>query len=145
MKAIIQVVKKASVRVNGEIVSQIDKGYLILIGISQDDTESQAIKLAEKICNIRIIADEQGKLNNSIKDSGGEILLVSQFTLYADTKKGNRPSYTKNAEPDRAKALISYLADELELRGVKVFQGVFAAKMELELINDGPVTISLET
>lgn len=144
MRALVQVVKKAEVRVNNESISQIKAGFLILIAVNKLDNEVKTIKLADKIANLRILSDEAGKLNRSIKDSAGEILLVSQFTLYADCRKGNRPSFTEAAPSAQAQALIELLTKKLKEHGIEVQSGVFGAHMELELINDGPVTIILE-
>lgn len=144
MRAIIQVVKKAEVRVNNESISRIKGGFLILIAVSKSDNETQVLKLADKIANLRILSDEAGKLNRSIRDSGGAILLVSQFTLYADISRGNRPSFIEAAPGAQAQALIELVSKQLESHGIEVQSGVFGAQMEVELINDGPITIILE-
>ena len=142
MKAVIQRVSKASVTVDGELVSNIGKGYLILLGVMDDDTEADAEVLARKTSTLRVFEDEEGKMNLDIQNIQGEILAVSQFTLCADVKKGNRPSFTRSAHPDRANELYECFCDKLIENGVKnVQKGVFGADMKVELLNDGPVTI----
>lgn len=142
MKAVIQRVLKASVTVDGKLVSKIDKGYLILLGVMDDDTEYDAEILAKKISALRVFEDQEGKMNLDIQNVDGEILAVSQFTLCADLKKGNRPSFGHSAHPDRANELYEYFCDKLIENGVKnVEKGVFGADMKVELLNDGPVTI----
>ena len=142
MKAVIQRVSKASVTVDGEIISEIGKGYLILLGVMDDDNESDAEVIARKTSTLRVFEDEDGKMNLDIQKVDGEILAVSQFTLCADVKKGNRPSFAHSAHPDRANELYEYFCDKLLENGVKsVKKGVFGADMKVELLNDGPVTI----
>lgn len=142
MKAVIQRVSKASVTVDGELISSIGKGYLILLGVMDDDNEADAEVLARKTSTLRIFEDEDGKMNLDIQNVQGEILAVSQFTLCADVKKGNRPSFIRSAHPDRANELYEYFCQELIKNGVKnVQKGVFGADMKVELLNDGPVTI----
>ena len=142
MKAVIQRVSKASVTVDGELVSKIDKGYLILLGVMDGDTEADAEVIARKTSALRVFEDQEGKMNLDIKSVDGEILAVSQFTLCADVKKGNRPSFAHSAHPDRANELYEYFCDKLIENGVrKVEKGVFGADMKVELLNDGPVTI----
>ena len=142
MKAVIQRVSKASVTVDGELISEIGKGYLILLGVMDDDNESDAEVIARKTSNLRVFEDEDGKMNLDIQNVDGEILAVSQFTLCADVKKGNRPSFAHSAHPDRANELYEYFCDKLLENGVKsVKKGVFGADMKVELLNDGPVTI----
>lgn len=142
MKAVIQRVSKASVTVDGELISKIDKGYLVLLGIMDDDTEADSEILARKTASLRVFEDEEGKMNLDVNQVGGEILAVSQFTLCADVKKGNRPSFIRSANPDRANALYELYCGELLKSGVKnVEKGVFGADMKVELLNDGPVTI----
>lgn len=142
MKAVIQRVSKASVSVDGELISKIDKGYLILLGVMDDDTEYDAEVLAKKTSTLRVFEDEEGKMNLDIQNVDGEILAVSQFTLCADVKKGNRPSFIRSAHPDRANDLYEYFCQKLMENGVKdVKKGVFGADMKVELLNDGPVTI----
>ncbi len=142
MKAVIQRVSKASVTVEGELVSKIGKGYLILLGVMDDDTEYDAEVLAKKASALRVFEDDEGKMNLDIQKVDGEVLAVSQFTLCADLKKGNRPSFGHSAHPDRANELYEYFCDKLMENGVKnVEKGVFGADMKVELLNDGPVTI----
>lgn len=142
MKAVIQRVSKASVTVDGELISKIDKGYLVLLGVMDDDTEADAEVLARKTATLRIFEDSEGKMNLDVNQVDGEILAVSQFTLCADVKKGNRPSFIRSGEPNRANELYEHYCDELLKNGVKnVVKGVFGADMKVELLNDGPVTI----
>ena len=142
MKAVIQRVKRASVTVEGEICGKIDKGYLVLLGVVDGDTEFDADVLAKKTASLRIFTDNDGKMNLDIKDVSGEVLAVSQFTLCADVKKGNRPSFTQSAAPAIANGLYELYCTKLSEYGVKnVEKGIFGADMQVELINDGPVTI----
>lgn len=144
MKAVVQRVKRASVTVNGEQIGKIDKGLLVLLGVTHEDTKENADYLVKKILNLRIFKDEQDKMNLSVKDIGGELLVVSQFTLYADTSSGNRPSFTNAAKPDQANELYEYFKSKCKETGINVQSGQFGASMQVELINDGPVTITLE-
>ncbi|MCK4339582.1 MAG: D-tyrosyl-tRNA(Tyr) deacylase [Candidatus Cloacimonetes bacterium] len=144
MKILIQRVKKASVTIEGKLISKIGDGLLIFLGISQSDTINQVEYLAKKCINLRIFEDENGKMNMSVRDIGGEILVVSQFTLYADCSKGNRPSFTNSAEPEIAEKLYVEFADELNKNGIKPKLGIFGALMEVELVNFGPATFILE-
>ena len=141
MKVVIQRVKKAKVSVKNKEIASIDRGYLILLGVSKESTYKDIEHLTKKIANLRIFEDENGKMNLNIKDVGGEILLVSQFTLYADTKKGNRPSFTKAMEPEKAKKMYEEFARKLNDLGINVKTGIFGARMEIAITNDGPVTI----
>ncbi|MCH5191239.1 MAG: D-tyrosyl-tRNA(Tyr) deacylase [Oscillospiraceae bacterium] len=146
MKAVIQRVKRASVTVDGKICGKIDKGFLVLLGVLDDDTESDADILAKKTASLRIFTDNDDKMNLSLKDVGGEVLAVSQFTLCADVKKGNRPSFTRSAPPESAIWLYENYCKKLLEYGVKnVEKGIFGADMQVELINDGPVTILYDT
>lgn len=146
MKCVIQRVLNASVTVCGETVGSIEKGFLLLLGVADGDTEAQAEKLVKKIIGMRIFEDENGKMNLSIGDIDGEILAVSQFTLLADCKKGNRPSFTGAMRPEEANRLYELFVEMLVDGGVKkVDKGVFGADMKVSLINDGPVTIILDT
>ncbi len=146
MRAIIQRVKSSTVTVDGEIKGSVGKGYNILLGVMQGDTERQAETLALKIAKLRVFEDEEGKMNKSILDVGGEALVISQFTLCADIKKGNRPSFTDSAPPDKAEWLYRFFSRTLYNTGVrKVETGVFGADMLVEINNDGPVTIVMDT
>lgn len=144
MKLVVQRVKQASVKVDGDIVGKIDKGYLVLIGITVTDTKEIADHLVKKLCNLRIFEDEQGKMNLSLKDVGGKLLIVSQFTLYANCESGNRPSFINAAKPDIANELYEYFCDKCKEKQIEVQKGIFGANMKVSLINDGPVTIILE-
>lgn len=145
MKAVIQRVSEASVKVDGDIVGEINTGYMLLIGIDENDEKTDADWLIQKILNLRVFGDENDKLNLSIKDINGEILCISQFTLIADYKKGNRPSFIKAAKPDKAIPLFEYFKEELSKSGLRVESGIFGADMKVSLINDGPVTIVMDT
>lgn len=144
MKTVIQRVSESRVKVDGKTVGQIGKGLMILLGVGHDDTEEQADYLADKIAAMRIFEDENDKMNLSIKDISGEFLIISQFTLYADCRKGNRPSFVNAGKPDEASRLYDYFCQRLANKGFKVEKGIFGAHMEVSLINDGPVTIVLE-
>jgi D-tyrosyl-tRNA(Tyr) deacylase len=144
MRALLQRVSKASVTVDGRVISQIGQGLLILLGVGHGDGEEQAAFLAEKIANLRIFEDEQGKNNLSVLDVHGQALVVSQFTLYADARKGRRPSFTDAAPPEVASPLVQRFVELLEAQGVPTGSGAFGAHMLVELINDGPVTVWLE-
>ena len=145
MRAVVQRVSEASVSIDGEIVSRIGKGLLIFLGVGAGDTESDAEYLADKIANLRIFEDEKGKMNLSVRDVGGEAMVVSQFTLYGDCRKGRRPSFTQAAKPDKAQVLYSYFILRLREEGVPTREGVFQAHMKVNLTNDGPVTILLDS
>ncbi len=146
MKAVIQRVLSASVTVEGEAVGRCNQGYLILLGVAEGDTEAEAELLAKKVSALRVFKDENGKMNLSIADIDGEILAISQFTLCADVKKGNRPSFIKALEPVKAEKLYKYFCECLRNLGIRrVDEGIFGADMKVELINDGPVTILYDT
>jgi D-tyrosyl-tRNA(Tyr) deacylase len=146
MKALIQRVSSASVTVEGNCVAEINTGLLILLGVTESDNQKEASWLASKVVNMRIFNDSEGKMNLSLLDVGGDALAVSQFTLYADARKGNRPSYIQAARPELAKPMYEAFVAELEkLLGKPVPTGVFGADMKVSLVNDGPVTIMLET
>lgn len=144
MKFVIQRVKNANVKVNNETVGNIEKGYLVLIGITHTDTKEIADYLVKKLINLRVFEDEKGKMNLALKDIEGSLLLVSQFTLYADCTNGNRPSFTEAAKPEFANELYEYIISECKKQCNKVETGIFGADMKVELVNDGPVTILLE-
>lgn len=144
MKLVVQRVKKAEVKVEGNIVGKIDKGFLVLIGIKVGDTKEQADYLVKKLCNLRVFSDENDKMNLSIKDVEGKLLIVSQFTLYGDCSQGNRPSFIEAARPEEANPLYEYFCNQCELNNIEVQKGIFGADMKVELINDGPVTIIIE-
>ena len=146
MKAVIQRVSEASVTVDGAVVGAVKKGFLVLLGVMEGDTEADADVLAGKVARLRIFTDENDKMNLSVTDVDGEVLCVSQFTLCADVKKGNRPSFTPSAAPAEAERLYEYFMRRLKTEGVKnVERGVFGAHMEVRLLNDGPVTILFDT
>ena len=144
MKLVVQRVKKAEVKVDGNIIGKIDKGFLVLIGIKVGDTKEQADYLVKKLCNLRVFSDENDKMNLSIKDIKGKLLIVSQFTLYGDCSQGNRPSFIEAARPEEANPLYEYFCNQCELNDIEVQKGIFGADMKVELINDGPVTIIIE-
>ena len=144
MRAVVQRVKATKLSVDGKLISEIPFGLTVFLGVKVGDTEEQADFLMKKIAGLRIFEDEQGKMNLSVKDVGGEVLLVSQFTLYGDAKKGFRPSFSDAERPERAESLYEYAVSELQAQGVVVKKGVFGADMKIEQFNDGPVTILLE-
>ena len=144
MKFVIQRVKEASVKVDDEYTGKIKKGYLVLIGVGQEDTKEEADKYIRKMINLRIFEDENGKTNLSLKDVNGELLMVSQFTLYANCKKGNRPSFIEAGEPHMAEELYEYMIQEAKKSVPVVEHGIFGADMKVSLINDGPFTIILD-
>ncbi|MGG7471424.1 D-aminoacyl-tRNA deacylase [Chryseobacterium arthrosphaerae] len=145
MKIVIQRVSEASVKVDGKIVGEIGKGLMLLVGIEENDEKPDADWLVQKVLNLRIFGDEDGKLNLSVKDISGEVLCISQFTLIADYKKGNRPSFIKAAKPDKAVPLFDYFKEEIAKSGLKTESGIFGADMKVSLINDGPVTIVMDS
>ena len=146
MRIVIQRVREASVKINDEIVGEIQQGLLVLLGIEHVDSELDADYLIQKLIHLRIFGDEEGKMNLSVSDISGSLLIVSQFTLFADTKKGNRPSFIRSARPEQAIPLYDYFLSQLkkEFSG-KIENGVFGANMQVELINDGPVTIIMDS
>ena len=145
MRAVVQRVKQSSVKAGNEIVGQIGKGLLVLLGVAKDDTAKDADFLVNKIINLRIFEDQDGKMNRSLLETGGELLAVSQFTLLADCRKGRRPSFVEAAQPQKATDLYTKFVDLVREKGVKVETGRFRAMMEVALINDGPVTIIIES
>ncbi len=145
MKAVIQRVKRTALSVDGKLISEIPYGLAVYLGVKAGDGEAQAEQIAKKISAMRIFEDSQGKMNLSVQDVGGEILLISQFTLYGDCSHGNRPSFILAERPERANELYNYVANLLKRSGLNVKQGVFGADMKIEQFNDGPVTIIYET
>lgn len=145
MRAVVQRVSEASVRINGESVGKIGKGFMILLGITQDDSPELCAYLAEKCAGLRVFTDENDKMNLSLKDVGGEVLVVSQFTLYGDCRKGKRPSFIAAARPETAIPLYERFIAELQDRDLHVETGEFGADMKVSLVNDGPVTLILDT
>ncbi len=144
MRLVIQRVKEASVTVDGNITGSVKQGFLVLLGVGKEDTDATAALYADKLCKLRIFADNEGKTNLSLTDVGGEILLISQFTLYADCHKGNRPNFIQAGAPDEANRLYELFAQLCRNKGITVQTGVFGAHMEVSLINDGPFTVILE-
>ncbi|MEG7280914.1 D-aminoacyl-tRNA deacylase [Bacillus sp. 0909A] len=145
MKLVVQRVTEASVTVDGDVIGQIGQGIMVLVGITHDDTEEDAVYLAEKMVNLRIFDDSDGKMNLSLLDTGGEVLSVSQFTLYGDTRKGRRPNYMNAAKPDKALGLYEKWNDLLREKGIKVETGKFGAMMDVKLTNSGPVTLIMDS
>ena len=144
MKIVVQRVNEAEVKVEGKIVGKIKKGFLVLLGVTHNDTKEQADYLVKKLCKLRVFTDENDKMNLGLKDIQGELLIVSQFTLYADCSQGNRPSFTEAAKPEQANELYEYFCSECEKNYIHVENGIFVADMKLSLLNDGPVTIIIE-
>jgi D-tyrosyl-tRNA(Tyr) deacylase len=146
MRAVIQRVSRASCTVEGKITGEIEAGFLVLLGVEENDTTEDAVWLAQKIANMRIFSDEAGQMNKALADVNGRILLISQFTLFAQTKKGNRPGFIRAAKPEKAIPLYEFMQIELEkLTLTKVETGIFGADMKIDLLNDGPVTILIDT
>lgn len=145
MRVILQRSKRASVTVEGSITGSIESGYVLLVGITHEDTEKDADYCARKIAQMRLFEDEDGKMNRSIFENGGDILSISQFTLYGDIRKGRRPSFVEAARPEKAEPLWDYFNEVLRNEGLRVEEGVFGAMMDVELVNDGPVTMIVES
>lgn len=145
MRGLIQRVSEASVRVDGEIVGAIERGLLVLVGVTASDTEVDAAVMADKIAGLRIFGDDDGLMNLSMGDIGAGCLVVSQFTLYGDTRKGRRPSFTAAARPERAEPLVDSVVERIRTHGIAMATGVFGAMMEVSLVNDGPVSLIIET
>jgi len=145
MRAVVQRVSRAEVRVEGRILGRIGAGLVVLVGVGREDTAEAGQWLADKIVSLRVFDDAEGKMNRSVREVGGAVLCVSQFTLYGDCRKGRRPSYDRAAPPDRAKALYDAFLESLRAAGVRVETGEFRAMMDLELVNDGPVTLLLDS
>lgn len=145
MRAVIQRVLESSVRVDGQVVGEIGKGVMVLLGVEEGDTEKEAQYIADKVIGLRIFEDEEGKMNHSLQEVGGELLAISQFTLLGDARKGRRPSYSNAARPEEANRLYEFFVEKVKATGIKVEKGVFQADMKVSLINDGPVTILLDS
>ncbi|MGE5453596.1 MAG: D-aminoacyl-tRNA deacylase [Methylocystaceae bacterium] len=145
MRAVVQRVTNASVAVAGQVIGSISQGFMVLLGVMQDDNPADAAYIVDKISNLRIFEDDAGKMNRSLVEVGGEILLISQFTLAGDARKGRRPSFSQAENPDTAQGIIEDMADQLRNRGIKVANGCFGAHMQVSLVNDGPVTILLDS
>lgn len=145
MRAVVQRVSRASVKVDGETIGQIGAGLLVLLGVAQDDSEADAGYLADKIVGLRIFEDAEGKMNRSVVEAGGALLAVSQFTLFGDVRRGKRPSFDAAARPERANALYEYFVAKVRATGLRVETGKFQAMMHVELVNEGPVTILLDS
>ncbi|MCB9433895.1 MAG: D-tyrosyl-tRNA(Tyr) deacylase [Ardenticatenaceae bacterium] len=144
MKALLQRVSTASVTVSGEVVGEIGRGFAILLGVTHSDGKAEAAWLAQKVAGIRLFEDSQGKMNLGLADVGGEVLVVSQFTLYGDARKGKRPSFIDAARPEQAEPLVDYFVEQLRVQGLRVATGRFGANMLVQIHNDGPVTLMLE-
>ena len=144
MRALLQRVSRASVTVDGRIVGQIDRGFVVLLGVTHADTRAEAEWVAAKVAGLRVFDDEAGKMNRALADVGGELLVVSQFTLYGDARKGRRPSFSDAAVPEQAEPLVDYFVEQLRRAGFTVATGVFGAHMDVEIHNDGPVTLLVE-
>ena len=144
MRLVVQRVKNAKVEVEGKTVGAIEKGFLVLLGVTHGDTKETADYLVKKLCNLRVFEDENEKMNLALKDVNGKLLIVSQFTLYADCLGGNRPSFINAAKPEMANELYEYFCDKCKENGIEVQKGIFGADMQVSLLNDGPVTIILE-
>jgi D-tyrosyl-tRNA(Tyr) deacylase len=145
MRTVIQRVTQSAVSVSGKIVGEIEKGLLVLLGVENNDTERDAEYLANKIINLRVFEDENGKMNKSLVETGGQMLVVSQFTLYGDCQKGRRPSFIQAAEPEKAKHLYEHFADLVSKTGIRVESGRFQETMAVSLVNDGPVTLIIDS
>ena len=144
MKLVVQRVKNAQVEVEAKLVGKIEQGFLVLLGVTHSDTKDQADYLVKKLCKLRVFTDENDKMNLGLKDINGELLIVSQFTLYADCSSGNRPSFINAAKPEQAEELYEYFCEQCEQNSIKVEKGIFGADMKVSLLNDGPVTIIME-
>jgi D-tyrosyl-tRNA(Tyr) deacylase len=145
MRAVVQRVSRAQVTVNGEIAGEIGEGLLVLLGVGRDDTKADATYLAEKIAGLRVFEDAEGKMNRSVQDVGGSVLVVSQFTLYGDVRRGKRPSFDAAAPPDKARQLYEFFVEQIRAAGLRCETGRFQEMMQVELVNEGPVTILLDS
>ena len=144
MRLLVQRVLNSNVKVDGKVVGEINKGYMVLLGVTHDDDKEKADYLVNKLLNLRVFEDENGKMNLNIKQVGGELLIISQFTLYGNTKDGNRPSFIDAAKPDKANELYEYFIDKCKKENIKTEAGIFGADMKVSIVNDGPVTVMLE-
>lgn len=144
MRALIQRVSAGSVAIDGRTIGQIERGFVVLLGVTHTDTPQEADWLAAKVAGLRVFDDREGKMNLSLQDVGGSVLVVSQFTLYGDARKGKRPSFTNAAPPENAEPLVTYFCDQLRAQGLNVATGIFGAHMDVTIHNDGPVTMLLE-
>ena len=144
MRLLVQRVLNSNVKVDGKVVGEINKGYMVLLGVTHDDDKEKADYLVNKLLNLRVFEDENGKMNLNIKQVGGELLIISQFTLYGNTKDGNRPSFIDAAKPDKANELYEYFIEKCKKENIKTEAGIFGADMKVSLVNDGPVTVLLE-
>jgi len=144
LRAVVQRVSSASVTVDGRVVGQIGFGMLVLLGVTHEDSETHAERIAEKLASLRFFSDDAGKMNLSCLDVGGEVLVISQFTLYGDCRKGRRPSYTDAAEPEKAERLYEYFIEKMKNLGLRVASGIFGAMMKVSLVNEGPVTLIVD-
>ncbi len=145
MRAVVQRVSRAQVSVNAEITGEIGLGLLVLLGVGRDDAEADATYLAEKICGLRVFEDAQGKMNRSVQEVGGSVLAVSQFTLYGDVRRGKRPSFDAAAPPEKARQLYEFFVEQVRAHGLRCETGRFQEMMKVELVNEGPVTILLDS
>jgi D-aminoacyl-tRNA deacylase len=145
MRAVVQRVSRAQVTVNGEIMGQIGLGLLVLLGVSRDDTEADANYLSEKVAHLRVFEDAEGKMNRSVAEAGGSVLVISQFTLYGDVRRGKRPSYDAAAAPEKARQLYEFFVEKIRAAGLRCETGRFQKTMQVELVNEGPVTILLDS
>jgi len=145
MRAVVQRVSRTEVTVNGEITGQIGLGLLVLLGVGREDSEADAVSLAEKIIGLRVFEDDAGKMNRSVQDAGGSVLAVSQFTLYGDVRRGKRPSFDAAAPPEKARVLYEFFVQQIRTAGLRCETGRFQAVMKVELVNEGPVTILLDS
>jgi D-aminoacyl-tRNA deacylase len=144
VRALLQRVSRARVVIDGEVVGEIGRGFVVLLGVTHRDTEAEAIWLADKVAGLRLFEDDDGKMNLGLADVGGSVLVVSQFTLYGDARKGRRPSFTDAARPEQAEPLVRHFAHQIRQNRLEVQTGIFGAMMQVEIVNDGPVTLILE-
>ena len=145
MRAVVQRVSRGSVTVSGAVTGEISQGFVVFLGVAEEDTEKDADYIADKVANLRVFEDENGKMNRSIQDVGGSVLSISQFTLYGDCRKGRRPGFTQAAGPEKAKALYDYFTQKVRKAGIRTEEGIFQAEMLVKIDNDGPVTMLLDS